>query len=77
MTDGPAPIEQQRILKTAIPGPRSTELHQRKLSAVSAGVSTGLTTVTRARASSNAPMRGSRASASGNARASACACTDP
>jgi len=42
MTAGPAPIEQQRILKTAIPGPRSAELHQRKLSAVSAGVSTGL-----------------------------------
>jgi 4-aminobutyrate aminotransferase/(S)-3-amino-2-methylpropionate transaminase len=42
MTEGPAPIEQQRVLKTAIPGPRSNELHQRKLSAVSAGVSTGL-----------------------------------
>ncbi|MEO7262244.1 MAG: 4-aminobutyrate--2-oxoglutarate transaminase [Jatrophihabitantaceae bacterium] len=42
MTEGPAPIEQQRILKTAIPGPRSVQLHQRKLSAVSAGVSTGL-----------------------------------
>jgi len=35
-------IEQKRVLRTAIPGPRSTELHQRKLSAVSAGVSTGL-----------------------------------
>ncbi len=35
-------IEQQRLLNTAIPGPRSVELHQRKLSAVSAGVSTGL-----------------------------------
>ena len=42
MTDGPAPIEQQRVLRTAIPGPRSAELHQRKLNAVSAGVSTGL-----------------------------------
>ncbi len=42
MTDGPAPIQQQRVLKTAIPGPRSAALHQRKLSAVSAGVSTGL-----------------------------------
>ncbi len=35
-------IEQKRVLRTEIPGPRSTELHQRKLSAVSAGVSTGL-----------------------------------
>jgi 4-aminobutyrate aminotransferase/(S)-3-amino-2-methylpropionate transaminase len=42
MTEGPAPIEQQRILKTAIPGPRSGELQRRKLGAVSAGVSTGL-----------------------------------
>jgi len=42
MSQGPAPIEQQRILNTAIPGPRSVELHRRKLSAVSAGVSTGL-----------------------------------
>ncbi|MEO6502507.1 MAG: 4-aminobutyrate--2-oxoglutarate transaminase [Jatrophihabitantaceae bacterium] len=42
MTEGPAPIEQQRILKTAIPGPRSAALQQRKASAVSAGVSTGL-----------------------------------
>jgi 4-aminobutyrate aminotransferase/(S)-3-amino-2-methylpropionate transaminase len=42
MTEGPAPIEQRRVLRTAIPGPRSSELHQRKLSAVSAGVSTGL-----------------------------------
>ncbi|HEV2886780.1 MAG TPA: 4-aminobutyrate--2-oxoglutarate transaminase [Jatrophihabitans sp.] len=42
MTEGPAPIEQRRILTTAIPGPRSAALHQRKLSAVSAGVSTGL-----------------------------------
>ncbi|HJQ03787.1 MAG TPA: 4-aminobutyrate--2-oxoglutarate transaminase [Jatrophihabitans sp.] len=35
-------IEQKRILHTEIPGPRSTELHRRKLGAVSAGVSTGL-----------------------------------
>jgi 4-aminobutyrate aminotransferase / (S)-3-amino-2-methylpropionate transaminase / 5-aminovalerate transaminase len=42
MTMSPAPIEQQRVLKTAVPGPRSNELHQRKLAAVSAGVSTGL-----------------------------------
>ncbi|HST49132.1 4-aminobutyrate--2-oxoglutarate transaminase [Jatrophihabitans sp.] len=38
----PDPIEQRRILKTAIPGPRSAELHRRKLSAVSAGVGVGL-----------------------------------
>ena len=42
MTAGPDQIQQQRILRTAIPGPRSAELHQRKLGAVSAGVSTGL-----------------------------------
>ncbi len=42
MTPHPGPIEQQRVLKTAIPGPRSAELQQRKLGAVSAGVSTGL-----------------------------------
>lgn len=35
-------IEQRRILNTAIPGPRSQELQQRKLAAVSTGVSTGL-----------------------------------
>jgi 4-aminobutyrate aminotransferase/(S)-3-amino-2-methylpropionate transaminase len=35
-------IEQKRVLQTEIPGPRSAELHRRKLSAVSAGVSTGL-----------------------------------
>jgi 4-aminobutyrate aminotransferase / (S)-3-amino-2-methylpropionate transaminase / 5-aminovalerate transaminase len=35
-----APIEQRRILRTAIPGPRSELLHKRKLSAVSAGVGT-------------------------------------
>ncbi len=36
------PIEQRRILKTAIPGPRSQALHARKLASVSTGVSTGL-----------------------------------
>ena len=35
-------IEQRRILKTAIPGPRSQALHARKLASVSTGVSTGL-----------------------------------
>jgi len=35
-------VPQQRVLRTAIPGPRSTELQQRKTAAVSAGVSTGL-----------------------------------
>ncbi|HEX4727133.1 MAG TPA: aminotransferase class III-fold pyridoxal phosphate-dependent enzyme, partial [Jatrophihabitans sp.] len=35
-------IEQKCVLRTEIPGPRSRKLHQRKLSAVSAGVSTGL-----------------------------------
>jgi len=35
-------VTQQRVLKTAIPGPRSTELHRRKAAAVSSGVSTGL-----------------------------------
>jgi len=34
-------VEQRRILATDIPGPRSQALHQRKLSAVSAGVGTG------------------------------------
>ncbi|MEV5710322.1 4-aminobutyrate--2-oxoglutarate transaminase [Actinoallomurus sp. NPDC052274] len=38
----PPGIEQRRVLKTAIPGPRSAELHARKNAAVSAGVSTGL-----------------------------------
>ena len=37
-----SPIDQQRVLTTEIPGPRSRELHQRKLASVSAGVSTGL-----------------------------------
>jgi 4-aminobutyrate aminotransferase / (S)-3-amino-2-methylpropionate transaminase / 5-aminovalerate transaminase len=37
-----APIEQRRILATAIPGPHSKLLQKRKLSAVSAGVGTGL-----------------------------------
>ena len=40
MTDPAVP--QKRVLHTAIPGPRSTELHKRKLAAVSAGVSTSL-----------------------------------
>jgi 4-aminobutyrate aminotransferase/(S)-3-amino-2-methylpropionate transaminase len=35
-------IEQQRILRTEIPGPRSVALHQRKLAAVAAGVGTTL-----------------------------------
>ncbi|HMM96612.1 4-aminobutyrate--2-oxoglutarate transaminase [Phycicoccus sp.] len=35
-------IEQQRILMTAIPGPRSRELQARKTAAVAAGVGTGL-----------------------------------
>ena len=35
-------IEQKRVLATAIPGPKSAELHARKAAAVSAGVSTGL-----------------------------------
>lgn len=35
-------IEQQRVLATDIPGPRSLELQQRKTAAVGAGVSTGL-----------------------------------
>ena len=35
-------IEQKRILNTAIPGPKSQALQQRKLQAVSTGVSTGL-----------------------------------
>jgi 4-aminobutyrate aminotransferase/(S)-3-amino-2-methylpropionate transaminase len=35
-------IEQRRVLTTAIPGPKSAELHARKNAAVSSGVSTGL-----------------------------------
>ncbi len=35
-------VEQKRVLATAIPGPRSKELHARKLAAVSAGVGTTL-----------------------------------
>jgi 4-aminobutyrate aminotransferase/(S)-3-amino-2-methylpropionate transaminase len=35
-------VEQRRLLKTEIPGPRSRELHARKLAAVSAGVGTSL-----------------------------------
>src|ERR1700709_1033749 len=42
LAPGQQPIEQRRQLKPAMPGPRSVELHRRKLSAVSAGVSTGL-----------------------------------
>jgi 4-aminobutyrate aminotransferase/(S)-3-amino-2-methylpropionate transaminase len=41
MTPPPA-IEQRRVVTTAIPGPRSVELHARKQAAVSSGVSTGL-----------------------------------
>jgi 4-aminobutyrate aminotransferase/(S)-3-amino-2-methylpropionate transaminase len=37
-----ARVEQRRKLVTAIPGPRSKVLHERKVSAVSAGVGTGL-----------------------------------
>jgi 4-aminobutyrate aminotransferase/(S)-3-amino-2-methylpropionate transaminase len=40
MTDSAVP--QKRVLHTAIPGPRSAEMHKRKLAAVSAGVSTSL-----------------------------------
>ncbi|MEP6797299.1 MAG: 4-aminobutyrate--2-oxoglutarate transaminase, partial [Lapillicoccus sp.] len=36
------PIDQKRLLRTAIPGPASVALHARKQAAVSAGVSTGL-----------------------------------
>jgi 4-aminobutyrate aminotransferase/(S)-3-amino-2-methylpropionate transaminase len=42
LAPGQQPIEQRRQLTTAIPGPRSAELHRRKQAAVSAGVSTGL-----------------------------------
>ena len=35
-------VEQKRVLATAIPGPKSAALQQRKTAAVSAGVSTGL-----------------------------------
>jgi 4-aminobutyrate aminotransferase / (S)-3-amino-2-methylpropionate transaminase / 5-aminovalerate transaminase len=35
-------IKQKRILKTAVPGPKSAALHQRREGAVSAGVSVGL-----------------------------------
>ena len=35
-------VTQQRVLHTEIPGPRSLELQQRKVAAVSAGVGTGL-----------------------------------
>ena len=36
------PVPQQRLLKTAIPGPRSQEIHARKSAAVAAGVGTTL-----------------------------------
>jgi len=42
MTTPHVEIEQQRLLRTAIPGPRSDALHRRKASAVSSGVSTAL-----------------------------------
>ncbi len=35
-------VDQQRVLRTAIPGPKSAEMHQRKAAAVSAGVGVGL-----------------------------------
>src|SRR6266568_2945628 len=35
-------VEQRRVLNTAIPGPKSAELQQRKTSAVASGVGTGL-----------------------------------
>src|SRR3954451_22350946 len=35
-------VEQKRVLKTAIPGPRSEQLHARKNSAVASGVGTTL-----------------------------------
>ncbi len=35
-------VDQQRILRTSIPGPRSQELHARKLAAVASGVGTTL-----------------------------------
>ena len=35
-------IKQKRVLRTEIPGPRSNEIHTRRLAAVSAGVSSGL-----------------------------------
>ncbi len=39
---GVTSIEQRRVLKTAIPGPRSEELHTRKAAAVASGVGVGL-----------------------------------
>jgi 4-aminobutyrate aminotransferase/(S)-3-amino-2-methylpropionate transaminase len=35
-------VEQRRVLNTAIPGPKSAELQQRKIAAVASGVGTGL-----------------------------------
>lgn len=37
---GASGVEQRRILRTALPGPRSQELHARKLAAVASGVGT-------------------------------------
>jgi len=42
MTMAPAGIEQRRKLTTEIPGPRSKELHDRRIHAVSAGLTVGL-----------------------------------
>jgi 4-aminobutyrate aminotransferase/(S)-3-amino-2-methylpropionate transaminase len=39
---GHEPIEQKRVLNTPVPGPKSHQLQQRKLAAVSAAVGTGL-----------------------------------
>src|SRR4051812_50164629 len=43
---GPVPVisgvEQRRVLRTEVPGPRSQELHTRKTAAVAAGVGTTL-----------------------------------
>ena len=39
---GVTSIEQRRVLRTAIPGPRSEELHTRKAAAVASGVGVGL-----------------------------------
>src|SRR5664279_2979879 len=35
-------VDQHRVLKTAIPGPRSQELHARKVAAVASGIGTTL-----------------------------------
>ena len=41
MVDAPEPIEQRRGLVTQLPGPRSKELHGRRLHSVSAGLAVG------------------------------------